>query len=70
MYEVVKVFEGNRKSQVITVGLTEKEAQKICSDPKTSSMTAPKPLGCDGDEKQILRWHVNQKHWFYAYRSY
>ena len=70
MYEVVKIYQDDRKTQVITIGLTEREAQKICQDPETSSMTARKPKGCYGDEKQIRRWHDKQKHWFYGYRSY
>lgn len=70
MYEVIKVYQGDFKTQVIRIGLTEREAQKICQDPETSSMTARKPKGCDQDDKQIERWHDKQKHWFYAYRSY
>lgn len=69
MYEVFKITQEGKQT-VITTGLTEKEAQKICQDPETSSMTARKPKGCDGDEKQIERWHRQNKHWFYAYRSY
>ncbi len=69
MYEVVK-FTQKGKQTVIRIGLTEKEAQKICQDPETSSMTARKPKGCDGDEKQIRRWHELNKHLFYGYRSY
>ena len=69
MYEVVK-FTQTGKQTVITTGLTESEAQKICSDPETSSMTARSPRGCDGSEKKIANWHKNQKHWFYGYRSY
>lgn len=68
-YEVVK-FSQTGKTQVITIGLTELEAQKICQDPETSSMTARKPRGCDGDVAQIERWHSESKHWFYGYRSY
>lgn len=69
MYEVVKFTQKGRQTVIVT-GLTEKEAQKICQDPETSSMTARKPKGCDGDEKQIQRWHTKSKHWFYGYRSY
>lgn len=69
MYEVVK-FTQTGKQSVITIGLTEKEAQKICSDPETSSMTANKPRGCGGNEKTISTWHKNNKHWFYGYRGY
>lgn len=69
MYEVVK-YTQKGKQEVITIGLTLQEAQKICSDPETSSMTARKPKGCDGNEKTIETWHKNQKHWFYGYRSY
>lgn len=69
MFEVVK-YSQSGKPQVMRIGLTEQEAQKICQDPETSSMTARKPKGCDGDEKQIARWHEKQKHWFYGYRSY
>ena len=69
LYEVIK-FRQNGKQQVITIGLTEKEAQAICSDDETSSITAKKPFGCDSDAKQIERWHKAQKHWFYGYRSY
>lgn len=68
-YEVVR-FRQKGNQTVITIGLTEQEAQKICQDPETSSMTARKPKGCDGDEKQIQRWHKELKHWFYGYRSY
>lgn len=69
MYEVFKISQDG-KQQIITTGLTEKEAQKICSDPETSSMTARSPKGCDSNEAQINRWHEKQKHWFYGYRSY
>ena len=69
MYEVVKFTEKGRQ-EVITIGLTLQEAQKICNDPETSSMTARKPKGCDNDERQIARWHEQEKHWFYGYRSY
>lgn len=69
-YEVRKISQGGNGSHVIRVGLTLQEAQKICSDPETSSMTARKPRGCDGDEKQIQRWHEKQKHWFYGYNKY
>lgn len=68
-YEVVKFTQKGRQT-VITIGLTEAEAQKICQDPETSSMTARKPKGCDGDTNQINRWHEESKHWFYGYRSY
>jgi hypothetical protein len=70
MYEVVKFTQGNAGQSVIRIGLTEQEAQKICQDPETSSMTARKPRGCDSNEKTIATWHKNQKHWFYGYRSY
>ena len=60
-YEVIKFNQDGRK-HVVTTGLTLKEAQKICNDPETSSMTARKPLGCDNDEAQIERWHYKQKH--------
>lgn len=69
MYEVVKFTQKGIQS-VVTIGLTESEAQKICSDPETSSMTARKPKGCNGDESQIRKWHKANKHWFYGYRSY
>ncbi|MBA3678611.1 hypothetical protein H0W80_00185 [Candidatus Saccharibacteria bacterium] len=70
MYEVRKIYQGESKSRVIRIGLTESEAQKICQDPETSSMTARKPKGCNNDDKQIQRWHNEQKHWFYSYDSY
>lgn len=69
MYEVVRFTQKGRQS-VITTGLTETEAQKICSDPETSSMTARSPRGCNGNEKTIAKWHEQNKHWFYGYRSY
>lgn len=69
-YEVRKIYQGGKGSHVVTTGLTLQEAQKLCSDPETSSMTARKPRGCDGDEKQIQRWHEKQKHWFYGYNKY
>jgi len=69
MYEVVKFTQTGRQT-VIRIGLTEREAQKICQDPETSSMTARKPKGCNGDEAMIKRWHEKNKHWFYGYRSY
>jgi len=69
MYEVVR-FTQKGKQSVMRIGLTEKEAQKICTDPETSSMTARKPKGCDGDVSRINKWHEAQKHWFYGYRSY
>ena len=69
MYEVVK-YHQSKRPRVVRIGMTEQEAQKLCSDPETSSMTARKPLGCNGDEKQIQRWHDKQKHWFYGYRTY
>lgn len=68
-YEVVK-FTQTGKQTVVRIGLTKREAQKICQDPETSSMTARYPKGCDGNEKMINRWHEKQKHWFYGYRSY
>lgn len=69
-YEVVKYYQYDRKPIVIAIGRTEREAQRICQDPETSSMTARKPKGCNGDEKQIQRWHKELKHWFYGHRSY
>ena len=69
MYEVVKFTQKGQQS-VIRIGLTEKEAQKICQDPETSSVTARTPKGCNGNEKQIQRWQELNKHWFYGYRSY
>ena len=69
MYEVIK-YSQSRAPEVIRIGMTLSEAQKLCQDPDTSSMTARKPQGCDGNEKTILTWSKNQKHWFYGYRSY
>jgi hypothetical protein len=69
MYEVVKFTQKGRQT-VIRTGLTEQEAQKICSDPETSSMTAKGPRGCENNEKKIATWHKNNQHWFYGYRSY
>lgn len=70
VYEVVKFYQGNRSPQVIVTGLTRQEAERICQDPDTSSMTARKPKGCDNDDAQITRWHDKQKHWFYGFREY
>lgn len=64
-YKIVRVYEKTLKhSRVQKRGLTLEQAQKWCNDPETSSMTARKPLGCDGDDRQIERWHDKQKHWF------
>jgi len=69
MYQVIKIYQDDRLTTTVKSNLSLKEAQTICFDPETSSMTARKPIGCNGDEKQIKRWHDKQKHWFYGYRE-
>lgn len=68
MYEIVR-FSQSEGQEVIEVVETLEQAQEICSDSETSSMTAQKPNGCDSDETQIEQWHREQKHWFYGYRK-
>lgn len=65
-YMIIKFYEDGRQ-RVIRRGLDREEARAICNDPETSSMTARKPAGCAGNEKQIARWHESQKHWFYGF---
>lgn len=67
-YEVVKFFQKGGNT-IIRHSVSLEEAQRICSDPETSSMTASKPKGCDGNEAMIDRWHDKQKHWFYGFRE-
>lgn len=68
LYHVVRFAQsGNRR--IVKRNLTLKEAQEICNDPETSSSTARKPQGCEGDEAMIERWNEKQKHWFYGYES-
>lgn len=67
-YSIVR-FSQSGKQRVQKRGLSLAQAQKHCEDPDTSSMTARKPRGCNGDEKMIQRWHDNNKHWFDGYRE-
>lgn len=67
LYEVVKFNQEGRQT-IIKSGLSLGEAQRICSDPESSSMTARN--SCDGNEKKIANWHDKQSHWFYGFRRY
>lgn len=67
-YDVVKFYQTGKQT-TIRHSVSLDEARRICSDPETSSMTASKPTGCDGDEAMIERWHDKQKHWFYGFRE-
>ena len=68
LYNVVRFAQsGNRR--IIKRNVTLKEAQAICNDPDTSSHTARKPQGCDGDGAMINRWSAAGKHWFYGYEK-
>jgi hypothetical protein len=68
LYNVVRFAQAGGR-RIIKRNVTLKEAQEICNDPETSSHTARKPQGCDGDEAMIDRWSEKQKHWFYGYES-
>lgn len=65
-YKIIR-FSQHGSQRVIKRGLTLAQAQAICEDPETSSMTAKKPKGCAGDEAMKQRWHEKNKHWFYGY---
>lgn len=67
VYKIVRMYENDRRPRTIQKNLTLKQAQEWCQDPETSSMTARKPRGCDQDERQIERWHAQNKHWFDGY---
>lgn len=66
LYHVIRFSQGG-KSMIVKRNVTLEEAQRICNDPETSSHTARKPKGCEGDEAMIERWSEKQKHWFYGY---
>lgn len=68
-YNIYRIYQGERKRQLMRAGLSLKQAQEWCNDSETSSMTARKPKGCDNDDKQIKRWHDKQKHWFDSYQE-
>lgn len=67
-YDVVRFSQAGRR-RIVRRGVSLAEARRLCSDPETSSMTARKPQGCDGDEAQIERWSEKQKHWFWGYEE-
>jgi len=69
LYNVVRFYQDGRRARVQRRGLTLKQAQEWCNDPETSSHTARKPAGCDGNENQINRWTEKQKHWFDGYQK-
>ena len=58
------------KPKLLKLVDTLAEAQEICNDPETSSMTASKPRGCNGSESLIEKWHARQAHWFYGFSEY
>jgi len=58
------------KPKLLQLVDTIEEAQAICSDPETSSMTASKPKGCASSDTLIAKWHEAQKHWFYGFSEY
>lgn len=62
-------YSQNSYPRLIKHGLSIVEATELCSDPETSSLTARKPKGCDGDEAMIQRWHNTNKHWFYGFEE-
>lgn len=71
-YEIIRMYQNNRKPRVITKNLTLEQAQAWCSDPETPSMTAKSPRGCGTGRFQarnINNWHKLQKHWFDGYRE-
>lgn len=68
LYEIVRFYQSDRKARVQKRNLTLEQAQAWCADPETSSVTASKPKGCQSDDKQIKRWHEQQKHWFDGFR--
>lgn len=67
-YDIIR-FSEKGTQKYIKRGVSIEEARRICNDPETSSMTARKPRGCDGDEAMIERWHEKNKHWFYGFRE-
>lgn len=67
-YDIVRFSEKGTQT-IIKRGVSRAEAERICNDPETSSMTASKPRGCNGDEAMIARWHEQNKHWFYGFRE-
>ena len=62
-------FRQNGIQTIVKRGVSLAEAQRICEDEETSSMTARKPKGCNGDEEMQDKWHKAQKHWFYGFRE-
>lgn len=68
LYNIVR-FGQNGNRTTIERYVTLEEAREICNDPDTSSHTARKPQGCDGDEAMIERWNEKEKHWFYGFEK-
>ena len=67
-YRIIKFYQHPAKeNRVVARGYDLEGAQKFCSDPESSSMTAQPPKGCGGNEEKIKIWHEKQKHWFYGY---
>lgn len=69
LYKIVRFYQNERRPRTMAKSLTLEAARKWCNDPETSSSTARKPKGCDGDEAMIERWNEKQKHWFDGYES-
>jgi hypothetical protein len=67
-YNIIRFSQAGRR-RIVKRGVSHAEAKRICSDPETSSMTARKPRGCDGDEAMQQRWHAQNKHWFYGFEE-
>ncbi len=59
------IYEDGEQLETVNVW----DETQWCQDPETSSMTARKPRGCDGDDRRIQRWHDKQKHWFDSYQE-
>lgn len=63
-YKIVRFYQDDRRPRVIKRGLTESQAKQHCNDPETSSHTASRPAGCNGDQALIDSWNSKLKHWF------
>lgn len=59
MYKVVCYYRDSRRKRTVETGLTLEQAQKICSDPETSSSTATSAAA-----KRRTR---RNGEWFYGY---
>lgn len=50
-YRVIRMYQGDRPTEVIETGLTLKEAQRHCGDKETSSRTATSKWAAEHTEE-------------------